>query len=495
MKGRFRRHHEVLTLSSLASPSPRRPSPALQQATDLLDRESAGVLIAATSDLSLVIDDQGIVRDTLSNRSDLDGEGIEAWLGRPWIDTVTVESRPKIDALLRDAAPGAMTRWRQVNHPSPNGTDLPIRYASLRTRKDGPIIVVGQDLRAVAALQRRLAETQQALERDYDRLRAAETRYKLLFQLSGEPVLVIDAGTRRVTDINPAAMRLLGRAQKRVIGQDVADLFDPASLRELQSLFAGLRVTGQAADLVARLAGGRGEARISASLFRGESATSVLLRLSPLASAASERSGREGGVLEVIQRMPEGFVVTDASRRVLTANAAFLDLTQLATEEQVRGQMLDRWLGREETEALALFAMLRDHGSVRHFTTVMRGDFGSVEEVEIAAVSAAQADQPCFGFTVRAAPRRAAPAHAGGHDLPRSVEQMTELVGRVSMKALVRETTDLIEKLCIEAALRITRDNRASAAEMLGLSRQGLYAKMRRYGIGDLDASDPELSS
>lgn len=67
---------------------------------------------------------------------------------------------------------------------------------------------------------------------------------------------------------------------------------------------------------------------------------------------------------------------------------------------------------------------------------------------------------------------------------------MTELVGRVSMKALVRETTDLIERLCIEAALRITNDNRASAAEMLGLSRQGFYAKMRRYGLGDLDGAE-----
>ena len=83
-----------------------------------------------------------------------------------------------------------------------------------------------------------------------------------------------------------------------------------------------------------------------------------------------------------------------------------------------------------------------------------------------------------------------AAAVAGGRELPRSVEQMTELVGRVSMKNLVRESTDLIERLCIEAALRITQDNRASAAEMLGLSRQGLYAKMRRYGIGDLDAPD-----
>ena len=50
----------------------------------------------------------------------------------------------------------------------------------------------------------------------------------------------------------------------------------------------------------------------------------------------------------------------------------------------------------------------------------------------------------------------------------------------------MRETTDLIERLCIEAALELTQDNRASAAEMLGLSRQSLYVKLRRYGLGDL---------
>jgi len=44
----------------------------------------------------------------------------------------------------------------------------------------------------------------------------------------------------------------------------------------------------------------------------------------------------------------------------------------------------------------------------------------------------------------------------------------------------------MIEKLCIEAALEITGDNRASAADILGLSRQSLYAKLRRYGLGEL---------
>jgi DNA-binding NtrC family response regulator len=63
---------------------------------------------------------------------------------------------------------------------------------------------------------------------------------------------------------------------------------------------------------------------------------------------------------------------------------------------------------------------------------------------------------------------------------------MTELVGRVSLKEIVRETTDVIERLCVEAALKLTNDNRASAAQMLGLSRQSLYGKLRRFDIGDL---------
>jgi len=63
---------------------------------------------------------------------------------------------------------------------------------------------------------------------------------------------------------------------------------------------------------------------------------------------------------------------------------------------------------------------------------------------------------------------------------------MTELIGRVPMKELVREATDMIERLCIEAALDLTDDNRASAADVLGLSRQSLYAKLRRHGLGDL---------
>ena len=59
------------------------------------------------------------------------------------------------------------------------------------------------------------------------------------------------------------------------------------------------------------------------------------------------------------------------------------------------------------------------------------------------------------------------------------------------MKAIVGETVDTIERMCIEAALELTHNNRASASEMLGLSRQSLYVKLRRFGI----LSDNEVDS
>ena len=65
------------------------------------------------------------------------------------------------------------------------------------------------------------------------------------------------------------------------------------------------------------------------------------------------------------------------------------------------------------------------------------------------------------------------------------MEQLRELVGRVSLKEIVRESADLIEKMCIEAALDVSGNNRASAAQLLGLSRQGLYSKLRRFGLSE----------
>jgi DNA-binding NtrC family response regulator len=68
-----------------------------------------------------------------------------------------------------------------------------------------------------------------------------------------------------------------------------------------------------------------------------------------------------------------------------------------------------------------------------------------------------------------------------------SGSSVSELVGSATLKEIVGETNDMIEKICIETALEMTKNNRAAAAEMLGLSRQSLYVKLRKFDLVSKD--------
>jgi transcriptional regulator PpsR len=246
-----------------------------------------------------------------------------------------------------------------------------------------------------------------------------------------------------------------------------------------------LRATGRSDSVTVRLTDGS-DFTATASQFRQENTLHYLLRFSRLQgqSTTIASTGKQQ-LLQVMDSAPDALVVTDLDGHILSVNRAFLDLGQLTSEEQARGSMLDKWLGRTGVDFRVLVSNLRQHGAVRLFATQMRGELGSNTEVEISAVSVTTGNQQCLGFTIRDMGRRLTQDARASKELPRSASQMTELVGRLPLKDIVRETTDLIEQLCIEAALELTGDNRASAAEMLGLSRQSLYIKLRRFGIGD----------
>lgn len=458
------------------------------------DDDTAAALVAAVADVALVIDRQGVVQDMALDCEQLPLAGGDGWLGRHWRETVTVESRAKVEELLRDAMRKAPPRWRQLNHPAAHGeADVPILYSAIRMGRSGErIMAIGRDLRAMAMLQQRLVDAQQAMEQDYERLRYAETRYRMLFQMASEAVMILDATTLKIVEVNPAAGKLLGESTTSLTGRPLSRVFDTASTRVVQSLLATVRATGRADDIRLESVDGRQTFTVSASLFRQRNGAHLLVRLMPVDPQQSAPAIPENrrATLAVIDGLPDGFVVTDPDGVIIAANRAFLDLVQLVTEEQIKGMSLARWLGvpgpgRPGVDLGVLLSNLRQHGSVRLFITSLQGEYGSTVDVEISAVSVPRADQPCCGFVIRHVGQRL--NHRRSRELPRSVEQMTELVGRVSLKELVRETTDMIERLCIEAALELTGDNRASAAELLGLSRQSLYVKLRRYGLGDLD--------
>lgn len=473
----------MTTHSSLSVTIPfRRPQGALGG----IDATLAAGIVAAASDIALVLDHDGIVRDRSVSSSDLASNGIGDWLDRAWIDTVTVESRHKISEMLADAVAGKPSRWREVNHPADDG-EVPVRYFALSAGGDGRVIVLGRDLQASAVLQQRLIQVQQSVERDYLRLRQAEQRYRLLFQSASEAVLILDASTRRVREANPAAAQITGREENQLIGVAFTTLLDTGSLEPAADLLASANSSSSAKVVAVRLAGGA-QARLSASIFRHDRTSSLLVRLTPDSLPAGE--DQNATLNAVLSRISDAFVVTDTDLRILTANPAFLELTHLSSREEATRLPLEEFLGRPQIDLKIMLSQLKEHGALRNFATVVRGRFGEVEDVEVTAVVVPDDVRPTYGFSIRNVARRMAtplPGPIMGGAVSQSVEQLTHLIGRVPMKDIVRESTDLIEKLCIEAALTLTSDNRASAADVLGLSRQSLYSKLRRYGLGDLE--------
>ncbi|MEP6547375.1 MAG: transcriptional regulator PpsR [Gammaproteobacteria bacterium] len=459
-----------------------------------IDSKTAGRLITVASDVALVVSDtqRGVIRDVSFGSEELAVELADQWLGKQWADTVTVDSRPTIEALLRESSAKGVPSWRIVTHRCSSGPDLPVMYAAVEMPKRGHVVAFGRSMQPMAALQQQLVFAQQSMQREYLKLRQAQARHRLLFQVASEAVLIIDAATRKVLEANPAAARILGEGNKRLVGRLFNEGFDEASTRTLQTQLGAVATTGRSSNAALRSADGLREFVISASLFREERASFLLVRLTTPNSkhAAGAGPSPQSKVLEIVAGAPEGFVVTGLDGRILFVNRAFLDLVQLATEEQAHNESLDRWVGRPGVDFRMLSAQLREHGALRLFATQVRGEFGSNSDVEICAVAVLDGEEPCFGFTIRDVGQRVTFDREVSRDKPRSAAQLTKLVGRVPLKDLVRESTDMIEKLCIEAALELSGDNRASAAEILGLSRQSLYAKLRRYRLGDLSSTE-----
>ncbi|HKK52963.1 MAG TPA: PAS domain-containing protein, partial [Myxococcota bacterium] len=213
-----------------------------------LDAATTARIIASAADVALILD-KGVIKDVAIGNEELSKEGYDrSWRGKPWIDTVTVESRSKIEDLLQDPSP-KKPRWRHVNHPAVDGLDVPVQYTTVRA--DGPdrIVALGRDLRSVSRLQQRLVEAHQSLERDYSRLRAAEARYELLFQSVAQPILIVDPAGLRIEEANPAAAELWGVSADSLVGSSLEENVSRKSQRSLASAVAEAASVGQSSPI------------------------------------------------------------------------------------------------------------------------------------------------------------------------------------------------------------------------------------------------------
>ncbi len=445
-------------------------------------------------DITLTLDWEGVIRDASLSETmqaeTMQGAPMTAWFGRRWMDTVGEVGSLQVRRMVEDARSSGVSAYLQVTQRFPSGLELPVEYTTVRLGGQAGLIAVGKNLQAVAELQSRLVAAQQAREQDYWKLREIETRSRLLFDASSEAVLVIAASTLRIVEANPAAIRELGLAP----GWNFADEVAPRDRTAFRDVLLRAREQGRAPGVMMHLGAEATPWLLRASLMARNPGPVFLIQLTPATTQGQVQALADGQAPRgvpmrgdaLLEEMPDGFVVIDAQGTVRRANRAFLDLAQAGSEASVLGEPLDRWLAQPGMDAAVLMQTVAQHGEVRLLPATLTGSLGTETEVEVSGAAIRQAAEGArmTGFIIRDIGRRML-ASGEAAALRAALGALANDVGRVPLPAMVRSTAALVERACIERALRLAGNNRTAAADALGLSRQSLYAKLERYGLSE----------
>jgi transcriptional regulator PpsR len=295
---------------------------------------------------------------------------------------------------------------------------------------------------------------------------------------------MVDAQSHRLIEANAGAQSLFKDAGKRLVGRDFRDCFATESQSEVQSLLRTALATGRIEMCSASLNNSSLPLTVSATVFRQEGGAQFLVRLTKRESSVASLLTQDAShvLSEAMAHFPDGWLLTDTSGTVRSVNEEGMALLGVTAATQIVGQSLEGWLIRGAVDWSVLNTALKQQKPVRNFATEVRTLSGMTLPVEISGVYLAK-PEPLFVIFVRDINRRSQSSSVPSQTLPNPFADLSQLVGRRPIKDIVGDTVDTIERMCIEAALELTHNNRASAAEMLGLSRQSLYVKLRRFGM------------
>ncbi|MBM2575513.1 transcriptional regulator PpsR [Jannaschia sp. Os4] len=449
-----------------------------------------GDILTTAADIALVVGEGGTIISATTNPLNGAVGKVDHWEGRNLREFVAEDSIDKLDDRIRAAAGGETVHAPvEVNHRDNAAWTFPIRYTAHPTGVEGRVLLLGRDLRPVAELQQRLVRAQMALERDYEAQRDFQTRYRVVMEAASDPLVLVEVSSGRVLDANPAAAALLGSAPDALSGSAFAQEFEGRRKAEFLDALCGTAAANAETRDVAVETRRTGRAlSLRARLFRAGGERLLLVALAGPGAVPSGDDPRAGLLGALFDRAGDAIVLTDRAGRIESANEAFLSMCDAGTVGDVAGRTLGEFLARG---AVDMRILLDDaSGPQRGYLTRVTGGYGTQVPVEI---SAARLDAPGVdghGMILRDTARGAvAQAEAPAAEIvgatvgERAMREVMDQVGSSSLKEIVAATTDVIEKACIETALELTSDNRVAAAEMLGLSRQSLYVKLRKYGI------------
>ena len=462
-------------------------------AIPLIAPEMLGDIISEIADLAIVVSDEGTILSVLVNPEHEGFRSLESLEGQHIRSALSVESAQKFERRFEEYLEGATSvRPIELNHRDSSGNwTFPIRYTLHRVSADGAILMLGRDLRPIAEMQQELVKAQMALEQDFEVQRESDTRFRVVMESTRDAFVFVSLATGRITDANTVAATILGRTRDGLSGLVFASEFEHRKSDDLAEALNSQALSDPASPVPATLSRNGKSVNLTPTLFRAGGERLLLCRIDPDEGVAAQTDALGRHLNALYTQGPDPIVFAEEDGTILSANEGFLDLINSAHDINVKGRNLTDYLLRGSVDLRVQTENAARSGRMRLYPTKVSGDYGNPRPVEIAVTAIDAGGRRIFGFLMRDASRIEQVRPVGAAPVTDdNVRSVMELVGNASLKEIVAETTNVVERMCIETAVELTMNNRAAAAEMLGLSRQSLYVKLRKYGLLSRSAND-----
>lgn len=436
----------------------------------------SAVLEQAT-DVTLVLTDGGMIKAVTVNPYSSIGNEPGEWIGQGINSVVTRESQDKLETLLRDLpksrrALSAPIPPVELNHIFDDGRELPIRYTMAYLEADRAILMMGRDLTAISTAQQTLIKTQAALENDTREQRERNAFFSMLKTITTDPVLFVSQSSGRIADMTNAASKIFGEPNENMIGKKLAT-FVP-SLNDAAKEAAVLSAAAEAGGFHGVTLSTGVNTNLATSVYRTARDTIVLCRLD-----ASDQTQSDWHSLAI--SVPDALAIVESNGTIVAANSAFVALADQSSLDALIGKPITEQFDRGQVDWNVVKSSIDDMGLVRHYQTEFKTHYGAKIPISIAATQISEMGEKRYGLAIR----ELSSDVSSDSNAIQDPDSVAELVGKTSLKEIVSQTTEIIEKICIETAIKMTKNNRFAAAEMLNLSRQSLYVKLRKYGLID----------
>ncbi|CAN5622948.1 hypothetical protein BH10ACI3_BH10ACI3_09750 [soil metagenome] len=216
-------------------------------------------------------------------------------------------------------------------------------------------------------------------------LQASETRYRRVFEASQDGILILDAATLEITDVNPFMLKLLGYSREEFLGKELWEIGLFGDKGASQTAFKGLQDTGylRYEDLpLETRSGEKREVEFISNVYDENGQQVIQCNIRDITERRQAEVVRER-LAAIVKSSDDAIISTELGGIITTWNSAAEKMFGY-TAQEILGRSLSRLIPKDRSdEEQKILDMILRGETLSHFETVRIGKNRKLIDVSV----------------------------------------------------------------------------------------------------------------